>query len=236
MLWIYLVVLQILFFAGLLYFLRFVLTRNISKATGHLHDLSKDYATKEEEANQMLENARKEAKSIAANEMQATEEVKEKMLQEAQAQQDRIVKEANLKSNEITEKAEQNAEFLRSEIDQKIDARANEKVHTLLQEVIPKQFLEDVHEQWMIEADKGDFNLKNLKLSENVKEAEIISAFALSDKQKEDLKKKLKKKIGNNTAVKVSVDASLISGFIITIGGVVVDASLKHKIQKAMQE
>jgi len=236
MLWVYLILLQILFFGGLLYFLRYVLTRNISKATGHLHQLSKDYASKEEESNRVLQNAQKEAKVILAKEMQTAQESKEKFIKEAQEQREKIIQEANQKGLEIAEKAKRNADFLRNELDQKIDERAKERVNALILKVIPQEFLQDVHQRWVDESEKGEFSLKHLKLSEKVKEARIVSAFPLTDQQLGNLKKKLKKKLGIDVPLKVEVEHSLITGFVITIGSVVVDASLKNKIQNTMQE
>ncbi len=235
MLWIYLIVLQILFFLGLLYFLRSVLTRNITKATGHLEAMSKDYVSKEEEANQLIQKAQKEVKGLVARETQAAQEAKEKILKEAQELRENILKEANRKGLEITEKAERNAEFLRKELDQKIDERAKEKVFTLIQQAVPEDFLKDIHEKWVNESEKGELNLKHLKVPENVKEAKIVSAFALTEKQQSDLKEILKKKIGPGVVLKAEIDPALIAGFMITIGSVVIDASLKYKILKAMQ-
>ena len=236
MLWIYLIVLQILFFIGLLFFLRYVLTRNISKATGHLEEMGKEYAIREEEANQLIQKAQKEAKGIAARERQAAEEAKEKIMKEAQDMREQILKEANKKSAEITEKAERNAEYLRNELEQKIDERANEKVLALMRQCVPEKILEDIHQRWVDEADKGDMDLKHLKLAEKVKEARIIAAFSLTDKQQDELKAKLKKHVGHELALKVETDPALIAGFMIKIGSVVIDASLKYKIQKGMQE
>jgi len=236
MLWIYLIFLLVLLFGGLLFLFQYILTRRISGATGRLHDLSKDYAAKEEEANKILQNAQREAKSLLVKETQSAQETKEKMITEAQAQKEQIVNEANQKGAEIAEKAKRNADYLRKELENKIDERAKEKVHALIQKAIPKDFLENVHQQWVDESDKGVFDLKHLKLPEKIKEAKIISAFPLTDQQQADLKKKLKKKVGADVALKVSVDPFLIAGFVITIGSVVVDASLKYKIQKAMQE
>lgn len=235
MLWIYLIILQVLFFGGLLFFLRYVLTRNISKATGHLHELSKDYAVKEEEANQILQNAKKEAKVLLAQETQSAKEVKEGLIKEAQEQKDQILKEANLKGAEIAEKAQKNADFLRNELERKIDESAKEKVNDLILEVIPKDFLEDVHRKWVDESEKGTFDLKNLKLPEKVKEANVVSAFPLTDQQRESLKKKLKKRMGAEVALKATVDSSLIAGFVLMIGSVAIDFSLKYKIQKSME-
>jgi len=235
MLWIYLIILQVLFFGGLLFFLKYVLTRNISKATGRLHDLSKDYAVKEEEANQLLQNAQREAKALLVKETQSAKEVKEGLIREAQEQKDQILKEANQKGAEIAEKAQRNSDFLRKELERKIDESAKEKVKALILEVIPKDFLEDVHQKWVDESEKGTFDLKSLKLPEKVKEANVVSAFPLTDQQQENLKKKLKKKIGVDVALKATVDPSLIAGFVLRIGSVAIDASLKYKIQKSME-
>jgi ATP synthase F1 delta subunit len=236
MLWIYLITLQILFFVGLLFFLRYVLTRNISKATGHLHDLSKDYVSKEEEAARILQKAQSEAKSILAREAQAGEQAMEKILKEAQVQRDQIITEAHQRSSEITEKAQRNAEFVHTQLDQKIDGRAKEIVREMIHKVIPKEFLRGVHDRWLMEAEKGDLNLKHLKLTDHVHEAKVISAFPLTDEQKENLQKKLTKKVGNGVVLKADVDPILIAGYTIQIGSVVMDASLRYKIEKAMQE
>lgn len=235
MLWIYLIILQILFFAALLYFLRYVLTRNISKATGRLQDLSKDYVSKKEEAEQILQQAQKEAKGLAASEKQAAEEAKEKLMKEARELREKILHEANQGSAEIAKKAERNAEFLRNELDQKIDERAKEKVYDLIQQAVPEKFLKDIHGHFVDELNKGELDFKHLKVSEKTKKVKIVSAFPLTDKQKGDLEKKLKKKIGADVKVDMERDPSLISGFVITIGSVVIDASLKYKIQKEMQ-
>ncbi len=236
MLWIYLIVLQILFFIGLLYFLRSVLTKNISKATGRLEELGKEYVAKEEAASQLVEKAQKESKGIVARETQVGEDTKERLMQEAQEAREQILKEANKRGLEITEKAERNAEFFRKEIDEKVDERAKEKVLALIQETIPEGFLEDIHKRWVDEFGKGDLDLKHLKLPEKAKDVGIVSAFPLTDQQQNDLKEKFKKKMGAGVILKSEVDPSLIVGIIVTISSVIIDASLKYKIKKGMQE
>ena len=113
---------------------------------------------------------------------------------------------------------------------------AQEKVITLIEKVIPEEFLQKVHQQWMDESEKGSFSLKHLKVPEKIKEVKIISAFPLTDQQQSNLKKKLKNSINSNGAIKIETDRSLIVGFVIAIGSVVVDVSLKHKILKEMQK
>ena len=170
-------VVVILLFIGLLFFLRHVLTGNITKATRHLEELSKDYIAKEEEASKLIEKAQKESKGIIARETQAAEDVKAKLIKEAQDAREQILKEANKRGAEIAAKAERNAEFLLKEIDQKIDERAKEKVFALIQQTVPPKFLQDIHARWVDESEKNDFNLKHLKLPEKVKDVKIVSAF-----------------------------------------------------------
>jgi len=236
MLWIYLIVLQILFFIGLLYFLRSILSRKISKATWDLEELSRDYVAKKEEADKLLEKAQREAKMLAAKVRQEAEQTKEKIIKEAQDQREQILKEANKKSMEITHKAERNAEFLQGEMENKIDECAREKVMALLLQAVPETFFKEVHQGMMVQLDQGEFELKHLKLSENVEEAGVVCAFPLTDKQKDELKQKLKKRLGSDVALKEKADPGLIAGFMITIGSVVIDGSLKFKMEKAMQE
>jgi len=236
MLWIYLIILFLLFSGGLMFFLWYVLRRNYNKATGDLQALSRDVISKEEEAKRILQNAQKEAKSLVAKETQTASETREKLIKEAHEQKDQIIQEANQKANEITEKAQRNADFLKKEIDQKIDESAREKVFELINNSIPKEFLEDVQQRWIEESEKTVFNFKNIKLPDEVKEARIVSAFPLTDKQKEFLTARLKKRIGQGAKITTDVDANLVAGFIIKVGSIEVDASLKNKMLKEMMQ
>lgn len=236
MLWIYLIVLQILFFIGLLYFLRHVLSCKISRATLDLEELSRDFVAKKEEASHLVENAQKEARAIVARETKTAGETKEKIITEAQDQRENILKEANKRGLGISEKAQRNAAFLENEFEQKINDRAKEKVISLIRQAVPQKFLMVVHKEMIKESDKKELDLKHLKVPEDVKEAEIVSAFPLADTYRESLEQKFKKKIAPNIVLKAETDSSLIAGFVIKIGSIVIDASLKYKIQTAMQE
>ena len=64
-----------------------------------------------------------------------------------------------------------------------------------------------------------------------VKEVNVVSAFPLTRHEKEILGEKLKKKLGANIGLKEALDPKLVAGFMISVGSIVVDASLKYKIQ-----
>jgi F-type H+-transporting ATPase subunit delta len=66
--------------------------------------------------------------------------------------------------------------------------------------------------------------------AENKLEAEVVSAYELSDAQQSELVKTLKSKLGCDVTLKVSVDDSLIAGVVIKAGDTIIDASMKSQL------
>ena len=63
-------------------------------------------------------------------------------------------------------------------------------------------------------------------------DAEIVSAFAMSDAQVADLVGALQKKFGRKLNPTVSVDQSLIGGVRVVVGDEVLDSSVRAKLQQ----
>jgi len=69
--------------------------------------------------------------------------------------------------------------------------------------------------------------------------AEVTAAKALTEKQSTALAAALKKSVGKDVNVNVTVDKDLIGGLIVKVGSVMVDSSLRSKLnnlQNAMKE
>ncbi len=69
--------------------------------------------------------------------------------------------------------------------------------------------------------------------------AEVTAAKALTDKQSTALAAALKKSVGKDVNVNVTVDKDLIGGLIVKVGSVMVDSTLRSKLnnlQNAMKE
>jgi len=63
-------------------------------------------------------------------------------------------------------------------------------------------------------------------------EALVISAIKLSKAEEEAISKALKKRLGRNVKLKVSVDDALLGGAIIQAGDLVIDGSLAGRLKK----
>lgn len=73
------------------------------------------------------------------------------------------------------------------------------------------------------------FELARAK-AENKVEAEITSAFALSEQQTSELVNILKNKLGCEVTLTTMIDESLIGGVVIKAGDTIIDASMKSQL------
>lgn len=62
--------------------------------------------------------------------------------------------------------------------------------------------------------------------------AEVTAARPLSDAQHRDLAETLKKSVGKDVAVNVTVDEALIGGLVVKVGSRMIDSSIRSKLAK----
>ncbi len=68
--------------------------------------------------------------------------------------------------------------------------------------------------------------------AEGTIEAELISARAVTDEQQEALAQSLSRKLGRKVSLQVVEDPNLIGGAVLRAGDMVIDASVKSRLQK----
>ncbi|MFC1709570.1 F0F1 ATP synthase subunit delta [Candidatus Omnitrophota bacterium] len=231
--WVQIAILLIFASIGLIFFLRHILTRHYSNVTNRLDELTKGYANKQAELDKRFRQAKQEYQDTIIKAKKNASELREKVLQEANGEKERILKEAHQRSEDMVEHAEKTCEFLKKEIERKIEEGALSRACGLLQDSLPDSFRQELHGLWMKESSKAEFQIGRLNLPKDIKEAKVVSAFPLTQQLREDFHGKLKNKLGGSVGLKEEVDSGLVVGFIITMGSVVIDASLRYRIQTA---
>jgi len=220
-------------FILLVLFLRYILTKNIVQATSHLQELDEDYTKKQAEAEKQLENAKKMYMEMINKAKLEGEEIKSKAIKEAEEQKNKILQEAREKSERLLSEAEKSCELLKEELNQIVEKKASEKACELIQKVLPEKFKQTIHSLYLYESLQTNFGFEKFHLEKDIKQVKITSAFPLIEEEKNTLQKKLEREIGHNVNLEMNIDPDLIAGIIITIGDIVIDGSLKYKIQKA---
>ncbi len=235
MLIISLVVLQVVIFAGLVFILKRVITQNVVSATQHLEKLDREYSKKEDGVDLRLQEVQKKSQDMLENAKREAEKLKAQIIKEAETEKDNILKDARIQSDEIIEQADRLKELLISEINERISRQAAEKACELIQDALPDKFKEDIHRVWIEESLRDGFSqLENLDLdvSKDIKEVKVVSGFSIKEKEREMISEKIKSVLGRDISIVEETDPKLIAGIVVSIGGLVLDGSLRNKIRE----
>jgi F0F1-type ATP synthase membrane subunit b/b' len=205
----------------------------VSSATSHLDNLAGEYAQKEEAIKKQYEEAKRQSLEILENAKKDAQQKKEDILKQAQEEKNKILAEAQAKAEEMIQQADNARLALLGELNQKIDEKAVLKAFQLLQAALPENIRTDIHERWVEDLITNSFEqLNRLKVPEGIKEIKVVTAFALSQKQRTALASKIKEKLGYEVTLIEENDPSLIAGLVVSIGSLLLDGSLRFKIQE----
>ncbi len=67
-------------------------------------------------------------------------------------------------------------------------------------------------------------------------QGEMITAYPLEEKEIEEIKERIEKKIGKKVELEIKEDPSLIGGFLVKAGSYVLDASVRFYMKKLQQQ
>jgi len=228
-----LIAFQVVVFFALIIMLRKILTKNVVSATRHIDELNQDYMKKEEEANRLLDDARQKSEEMIAKAQQEAAGAKEAALREVEAEKEKLITQARAQSVEIIQQADRSRQLLLSEITDRISKEGVVKAVELIEQVLPEKFRQEAHSHWAEELiDQGFSQLENLRVPSDVRDVVVRTPFTLTDAQRKGVAKKLKDILGREMALKEEIDPKVVAGITITIGSLVLDGSLKNKIQE----
>ncbi len=223
----------VILFAGMVVFLRKFFNREVTSATSHLDSLLSETSAKEDEIKKQFEEAKRQSLEIIANAQKDAEEQKQNVLKVVEEDKKKIIAEAHSKADEIIKQADNARLALLEELEHRISEKAVVKAQDLLQEALPDNFRKDVHARWVNDVISNGFQeLDRLRLPQGLSEVKVICAFSLSAEEKSGLKLKLKEKLGFEVGLLEEVDSSLLCGLVVNIGSLILDGSLKYKIQE----
>jgi dsDNA-specific endonuclease/ATPase MutS2 len=212
------------------------LSKNLQKATSHLTELNSDYDSRLEEAKGKVSEANKFYDEAILKAKTEAESMKVQIIQEARDAQEALLKEARKNSEDILDQAHKTKEAMMQEIEALVEGRSLEKSGELLESMLPAELGDLMHAYWFGELCKqGLEELGRLNLPSDVTEAKVSTAYPLKADQKEKLEKILKDKLSRPMKLSETVDKALIMGVKVTLGSVVVDGSLRHKIKETLK-
>lgn len=210
-----------------------IMNKNVVVATEHLGELAKDYEDKEKSLEQRLEETKQKCLKMLSEAKDEAEQARANIVKEAEGEKIKIIEGARRQSQELIGQAEKSRGLLLAEINDRIAREATDKACELIQDTLSEEVKRQLHQHWAQELIERDFeSLTRLRVPEQIREIRVVSAFALSENQIVALSKKLRVVLEKDVVMKQETDDKLVAGIVIYIDSLVLDGSLKSKLQK----
>jgi F0F1-type ATP synthase delta subunit len=227
-----LLVIQILTFAGLIFLLRFLFSRHLKVALDRLNTLHEENLSKEEELNEELKRAKEESQAEVERGKHEAELIVEEAKNEARRTRLSLEDEAKLEAAKIVNAGRVEAEKLKVTMAKDIQAQSVDLASRMIAELLTDIDKVALQYQFATEIIKEISNLSKEQFNVKSKLVKVTSSYPLLDRQRDELRKVLGEKLGEGLEIKEEIDINLIGGLILNIGGMVIDGTLKNKLQR----
>lgn len=212
----------------LIFFLKKSLVDSTQGAVNRLNRETEQVRAKQAElnekikqANEELERRKKEADELVAKMSDQAEE-------QAKAEREKIINSARQQSEEIISKAQNTKEDMRKVIRQEVQMETADYAAQYLTNILSARAKDALHhcliEDFIDELEKVDMKV----ITVDIPEAEVITPTAITDAHQKKLAEVLKNRLGRDVALKNTVEPEIISGLILKLGSLNLDASLRN--------
>lgn len=229
-----LILLQVITFVVILLVMRFLFGSQLKSALTRLQALHQESLEKEDVLNKELERARAQTEA----EINRAKEEADLIIENAKRSAEKIGLEAGERTQGEAKKMVAEAVDKAKRIEAEIVASAEEKAVCLAQDLIRFTFAQEdqktLHAQ-LIDRLIGELQkVDKERLAIRVDRAEVLTSLALTLEEKQNLEEVLTAKLGTPVTLEEKVDPSLVLGMVIKLGGLIIDGSLKNKLNRAL--
>lgn len=229
------IVAQVIIFAVIIIVLKRLIFEDTTSAINRINTLDsktrekeKQLAEKLDETEKFLADKRKELedeeKRLKLEAQRSATQLQEDIIKQAKAEAEEIIKKAQASREQMKAGAAAEAEGRMTDICRDILAR-------LLSSTVQAQMNEQLVQEFMADLEQADLG----KVGKDLSQVEVLTARALSDDAKKNIKKVLDNKLGHAVTVDVKEDRALLGGIVLKFGTMVVEASLAERIREVTE-
>ncbi|MFY9403011.1 MAG: ATP synthase F1 subunit delta [Candidatus Omnitrophota bacterium] len=230
-----LLILQIITFIGVVLLLRFIFTRHLKSALSRLNALHGENLSKEEELKEELKRvkeqseafikqSRQEAELIIAEANKNAQRIRMDIEEQARSQAEKIISDSRIDSEKIQKEALKNIQGQSIELALRMIAELlTETDKVALQYELANGIIEEIS------------RLPKEQFSVPGGEVNITSSFPLLERQWNKIKSILTDKSGSPVNLNQKLDPKIIGGLIVEMGGMVIDGTLRNRLQRVAE-
>jgi len=227
--------LSILFIA-IVIFQRYFSSRTINDSLTRLNSLHEENLVKEAQLTEELKLARAERDSEVRRGKSEAESRIEEARKEAATMRIKAEEEAKAHAEEIILLAKSETLRIREKVIKEMELKSINLALDIIQSALTQDIKEHLQLQFIDEEIIEISKLPAERFSVTAQNVKVIASHSLQESQREALKKVLLEKLGFMPVIEETVDEKLILGFMFEIGGLVIDGTLKNRLQRVALE
>jgi len=228
-----LLILQFVTFVAIIFLLRFLFSRHLKSALDRLNVLHEENLAKEDQLKEELRRAKEESQAQIQQGKDEAALIIEDAGKEAQRIRMNMEEQAKEHAEKILADGRLEAEKLKEKVIKDIQVQGIELALRMIAELLTEtdkialqyEFANNIIEE-ISHLPKENFNLRD---NQAVK---ITSSFPLLDRQKDQIRLILTEKTGKQAQLSEQIDPKIIGGLTVELGGMVIDGTLKSKLQR----
>jgi len=228
------ILVQLVTFIFIILFLRWLLRVHIGQALRRLQHLNQQNLEKEKALKEELERARKEVKRKIEEGQRQAEDIKKQARKEAEKDRENMFIGARRESQRMINNAARDCQSKRTELTLEMQQKSIYLAIEMIKHIFSEQNQQDLHIKLIDELIDEIKRLEPGKVKADGEEAEVICAYALAANQRKRLKEALSSKLKRDIELVESIDKEIIDGFIVKLGGFVIDGSIRNKFKKIL--
>ena len=194
------------------------------QAAQKTRELNEKMAEAEKQCQEGLDAAQKEANKIRSQAKEDAQQLKEKALTDAKTEADRILKQA-LNSKEK----------IREELESQLQQKSLDQSLALIRQVLNSQQMSLLHQGFVGEIIKDLEGVDVSRFKVDTNRGSLVQAREIDAFQKEKIISILSTKTGKDILLETVVDEGLITGIVVKLGNLVIDASLRGKLNEVCE-
>lgn len=229
-----LIIIQLVTFVAIVLVLRFLFYRNLKAALNRLNDLHEENLIKEEQLKEELERGRQERQAEVEKGNAEAREIIEKAKKEADALRIKLEEEARQEAKKTIERAEELAEKSKQSIITKVKKQALDLSVQMIKSTFTSQGKENLQHLLIDEVISEIGSLDKDKFNVTTNKVKVISAFSLTEAERQNLIKILSEKLNSPVVLEEQIEPELVTGLVLEIGTFIIDGSLSNRLSRAI--
>jgi len=229
-----LLIIQTITFIGIFFLLRFLFSRHLNAALARLNTLHEENLVKEQQLVEELKRAKEEGDAQIKRAKDEASLIIEEARNEGLRLRANLEDQAKIQVTKIIADGQIDAERLKEKCMKEAEAHSLDLAMKLVESLLSEKDKEKLQQEFISEIISEIAKLSKDQFSIASDRVKVSSSYLLSKDQKENLQLVLKEKTGTEMIFEETLKKDLIGGLIVEIGGLVIDGTLKNKLQRIL--